>query len=167
MNNKIKSGSIFFLVAVLVAGTISLIIPSSFAEPEYYSYEEAYAKDPYIMEDPYPEQDLYMKPYDDRMLYPKDPYANDKPHHTSVNVQKLGCLNSNINVNGVNINQIPENGATSTDTQQLEGDATNGNTNGNGWLDGGINIDRNLVNICANINLNGQIDGGFLGGFLG
>ncbi|MFB5600918.1 MAG: hypothetical protein ACE5SW_11920 [Nitrososphaeraceae archaeon] len=42
-NSKIRNGTIFIMAAVLVAGTISMIIPSSFAQ----SYEDPYAKDPY------------------------------------------------------------------------------------------------------------------------
>jgi hypothetical protein len=77
MNTKIKTGSMFLLAAVLVAGTISMVIPSSFAQP--------YAPDPYA----------------------KDPYAMEKPQPKNVNVQKINCINSNVNVNGVDVNQLP------------------------------------------------------------
>jgi hypothetical protein len=77
MNTKIKTGSLFLLAAVLVAGTISMVIPSSFAQP--------YAPDPYA----------------------QDPYVMEKPHPTSVNVQKINCHNSNVNVNGLDVNQLP------------------------------------------------------------
>ena len=40
MNTKIKIGSMFLLAAVLIAGTISMIIPTAIAEPDYYGYEE-------------------------------------------------------------------------------------------------------------------------------
>ncbi|MFB5600920.1 MAG: hypothetical protein ACE5SW_11930 [Nitrososphaeraceae archaeon] len=109
MNSKIKTGSMLVLAAVLVAGTISMTIPSSFAEP-------------------------------------------------GVNIQKIKCVNSNTNINGVNVNQFPDlNGEAGT--QQLQENGPE-NGNGNGLLgDGGLNIDRNLVNICLDINANGQFSG--------
>ncbi|MFB5598977.1 MAG: hypothetical protein ACE5SW_01950 [Nitrososphaeraceae archaeon] len=123
MKSKINIGSMFLLAAVLVAGTISMTIPSSFAQ--YY-------------EDPY-----------------ADPYAKDHKK-ASVNIQKINCHNSNTNINGVDVNQLPpQNGDVAT--AQLEENGPE-NGNGNGLLDGGLNIDRNLVNICANLNLNGQAD---------
>ncbi|MFB5600796.1 MAG: hypothetical protein ACE5SW_11300 [Nitrososphaeraceae archaeon] len=128
MNSQIKIGSMFLLAAVLVAGTISMTIPSSFAQP--------YAPDPYA-----------------------DPYAMEKPHPKSVNVQKINCHNSNTNINGVDVNQLPpQNGDAATAQLQEDGTA-NGNGNGNGLLDSGINLEKNLVNICVDVNLNGQFSG--------
>jgi hypothetical protein len=127
MNTKIKTGSMFLLAAVLVAGTISMVIPSSFAQP--------YAPDPYA----------------------KDPYAMEKPQPKNVNVQKINCINSNVNVNGVDVNQLPPQNGDPTAAQLAEDGATD--DNGNGLLGGGLNIDRNLVNVCVDVNLNGQVDG--------
>ncbi|MDR4511075.1 MAG: hypothetical protein MRJ93_05145 [Nitrososphaeraceae archaeon] len=45
MNTKTKTFSMFLLAAVLVTGTISMTIPSSFAAPVYYSYDDSYAND--------------------------------------------------------------------------------------------------------------------------
>ncbi|MFB5600917.1 MAG: hypothetical protein ACE5SW_11915 [Nitrososphaeraceae archaeon] len=131
MNTQISKNSAVFLAAVLVAGTISMIVPSSFAQ----SYEDPYAQ---------------------------DPYAKDQKKSTSVNVQKIKCVNENLNVNGVEVNQVPETGVAAAEAQADDASAANGNglQDGNG---NGINLDKNLVNICVNVNLNGQIDGGLLG----
>jgi len=84
-----------------------------------------------------------------------DEYGYDKhPEKTNVNIQKIKCVNSNINVNGIDINRIPQDFATTNDFQENEA-AVNGEQNGNGV--GGINFERNLVNICANLNFNNQL----------
>ncbi|MFB5600262.1 MAG: hypothetical protein ACE5SW_08565 [Nitrososphaeraceae archaeon] len=130
MNSKIKTGSMFLLAAVLVVGTISMTIPSSFAQS-----------------------------------YAPDPYA---PDPKSVNVQKIKCVNSNVNVNGVDVNQFLDENGEVTEAQQLEEDGTtNENGNENGLVgDGGLNIDRNLLNICLDINANGQASGGLISGVI-
>ncbi|MDR4512612.1 MAG: hypothetical protein MRJ93_13010 [Nitrososphaeraceae archaeon] len=66
MNSKTKTSSMFLLIAVLVAGTISMTTPSSFAAPVYYSYEEEYAQNAIPID---------YDSYDDS--YDKDPYAID------------------------------------------------------------------------------------------
>lgn len=84
-----------------------------------------------------------------------DEYGYDKhPEKTNVNIQKIKCVNSNINVNGIDITQIPQDFATTNDLQETEA-AVNGEQNDNGV--GGINFERNLVNICANLNFNDQL----------
>ena len=84
-----------------------------------------------------------------------DEYAYDKhPEKTNVNIQKIKCVNSNINVNGIDITQIPQDFATTNELQETE-EAVNGEQNGDGV--GGINFERNLVNICANLNFNDQL----------
>ncbi|MFB5601053.1 MAG: hypothetical protein ACE5SW_12605 [Nitrososphaeraceae archaeon] len=66
------------LAAVLVAGTISMTVPSSFAEP-------------------------------------------------GVNIQKIKCINSNYNINSVNINQLPQEEPVASGAQADEvGAAQNG-----------------------------------------
>src|SRR5574339_1274520 len=78
-----------------------------------------------------------------------DGYGNgyDKhPEKTNVNIQKIKCINSNINVNGIDITQIPEETATTNDLQGTDA-AVNGEENGDGV--GGINFNKNLVNICV------------------
>lgn len=84
-----------------------------------------------------------------------DEYGYDKhPEKTNVNIQKIKCVNSNINVNGIDITQIPQDFATTNELQETEA-AVNGEQNDNGV--GGINFERNLVNICANLNFNDQL----------
>jgi len=84
-----------------------------------------------------------------------DEYGYDKhPEKTNVNIQKIKCVNSNINVNGIDITQIPQDFATTNELQEAE-EAVNGEQNGDGV--GGINFERNLVNICANLNFNNQL----------
>ncbi|MFB5600876.1 MAG: hypothetical protein ACE5SW_11700 [Nitrososphaeraceae archaeon] len=128
-NNKSKIGSIFLLAAVLVAGTtISMGIPPSFAQSYYHQQEY------------------------------EDPYAKeDRKKSADVNIQKIRCINENTNVNGVDVNQIPDpNGPGAVEAQGLENGPTD--PNGNGLLSGeGINFDKNLVNVCVNVNVNEQI----------
>jgi hypothetical protein len=83
-------------------------------------------------------------------------YAKDSKKSSHVDIQKIKCVNSNINVNGIDITQIPEGpndvatAGTSEAANQQDG------TNGNGLADR-INFERNLVNICVNVNANEQI----------
>jgi len=84
-----------------------------------------------------------------------DEYGYDQhPEKTNVNIQKIKCVNSNINVNGIDITQIPQDFATTNELQGTEEDV-NGEQNGDAV--GGINFERNLVNICANLNFNDQL----------
>ena len=75
---------------------------------------------------------------------------------TNVNILKIKCVNSNINVNGIDITQIPRDD-TATRAAANEGGAEGAYTqNGNGLVDR-IDFDRNLVNICVNVNDNEQV----------
>jgi hypothetical protein len=92
-------------------------------------------------------------------------YDSNHPEKKNVNVQKIKCVNSNINVNGVDITQIPQDSTAlaATNDEGTEGANTE---NGNGLA--GINFDRNLVSVCPNINHNEQVrqvgtDGGTTG----
>ncbi|MDR4512849.1 MAG: hypothetical protein MRJ93_14210 [Nitrososphaeraceae archaeon] len=140
MNSKTKIGSMFLLAAVLVAGTIAMTIPKSIAQPEDREYEDHYGKDPY---------NKYYNGHD-------DPFGKDHDkEYKGANVQSIKCINSNVNINGVDIHKrtpttLAED-ATAADAQQLQ------NGQGNG-LFGGLNIDKNLVNICVNFNFNEQED---------
>ncbi|MGB9168743.1 MAG: hypothetical protein WCB31_07450 [Nitrososphaeraceae archaeon] len=74
-----------------------------------------------------------------------------------VDIQKIKCFNSNININGIDITQIPQDSSALAATNEGAGataDASN-SENGNG-LDK-INLDKNLVNICVNVNVNEQV----------
>jgi hypothetical protein len=92
------------------------------------------------------------QPYEDQYGYDKYP---KKSSHTDI--QKIKCVNSNINVNGVDITQIPQDGTATAAANEGGQEGTNAaNTeNGNGLA--GINFDRNLVNICVNVNVNEQV----------
>jgi hypothetical protein len=73
-----------------------------------------------------------------------------------VDIQKIKCVNSNINVNGIDITEIPQDAnALAAANEGGAGDAAN-TQNGNGLADR-INFERNLVNICLNVNVNDQI----------
>ena len=84
-------------------------------------------------------------------------YDNNKYQKKSsdVNIQKIKCVNSNININGIDITQIPTDDLATAESANEGADAT-GAQNSNG-LDK-INFERNLVNICINANANEQID---------
>src|SRR5574339_1248751 len=69
-------------------------------------------------------------------------------------IQKIKCVNSNININGVDITQIPRDNTASVAAANEEPNRENGN-----GLADRINFDRNLVNICVNANNNDQLNG--------
>jgi len=81
-------------------------------------------------------------------------YDNHPKKSSDVNVQKIKCVNSNINVNGIDITQIPQDGTANLAAANEETLGAANTQNGNG-LDI-INFDRNLVNICLDVNLNEQ-----------
>ncbi len=96
----------------------------------------------------------------DRNYYQDDNrygYDNNHPEKKNVNVQKIKCVNSNINVNGVDITKIPRDDIAGLAAANEAGEGPDGaNTqNGNGLGDK-INFDRNLVNVCVNVNDNEQ-----------
>jgi len=97
--------------------------------------------------------------YDSNYYYQDDNrYSYDKKDSISYgDIQKISCVNSNLNVNGIDITQIPEDGTATAESANEGGtaDAANTQQNGNG-LDK-INFDRNLVNICLNLNVNEQV----------
>jgi len=86
-------------------------------------------------------------------------YGYDNNHQKKSSygdIQKIKCVNSNINVNGVDITKIPED--TTATAAANEGGTEGANTqNGNNGLADRINFERNLVNICVNYNQNDQI----------
>lgn len=83
----------------------------------------------------------------------------DPKKNSDVNVQKLKCVNSNINVNGIDITEIPQNptALAATNVGGAEGTAEAANTQNDNANGNGISFDRTLVNICVNVNLNDQI----------
>ena len=98
--------------------------------------------------------DMITTNYQDDNRYSYDKNHQKKSSHGDI--QKISCVNSNINVNGIDITQIPEDAtATAAANEGAAADAAN-TQNGNGLADK-INFDRNLVNICVNVNANEQI----------
>jgi len=85
-------------------------------------------------------------------------YDNHPKKGSQTDIQKIKCINSNINVNGVDITQIPQepNGLAPTEAAN-EDEVANTQQNGNGGLGDRLNVERNLVNICANVNSNDQL----------
>ncbi|MDR4512967.1 MAG: hypothetical protein MRJ93_14830 [Nitrososphaeraceae archaeon] len=144
-NSKIGTGTMFLLAAILVAGTISMTVPASFAQP--YSGEQDY-KDPSGKD-----YKSYGNQHEKKFPFGKE--FNKDPK--GVSIQKIKCVNSNININGIEVKKTPrvfENDAATTDAFQDDGLAEN---NRNGLFgDSGLNVDRNLVNICVNFNYNEQ-----------
>ena len=133
-NKKIVLASI---VAIVAAGLMALSPSSLIGNAQAQMYANDYGYDNNYYQD------------DNRYIYDK---KESKSSH--VDIQKIKCVNSNINVNGIDITQIPQDD-TATAAANEAADAT-GAQNGNGWADK-INFNRNLVNICVNVNDNEQI----------
>ena len=99
--------------------------------------------------------------YNDRQEYSSDYnkyYSHDNKNikkSSGVNIQKINCGNSNVNVNGIDINQIPTDDLATAETANEGGGPAANTQNGNGWGDR-INFERNLVNVCINTNGNEQ-----------
>jgi len=87
-------------------------------------------------------------------------YKYDNNHQkkgSHADKQKIKCVNSNINVNGIDVTQIPTDDLATAEAANEGGADATGAQNGKGWGDG-INFDRNLVNVCVNVNDNEQIN---------
>jgi len=125
------------LGAILATGILALN-PSTIGNAQAQMYSDEYG---------YESNDYYQD--DNRYSYDK---KDSKSSHTDI--QKIKCVNSNINVNGVDITKIPED--TTATAAANEGGTEGANTeNGNGFAHR-INFDRNLVNVCVNVNGNEQ-----------
>ncbi|MDR4510079.1 MAG: hypothetical protein MRJ93_00035 [Nitrososphaeraceae archaeon] len=124
-SNKTNIGSMFLLAAILVAGTISMTVPASFAQPyygqqQYKGYEDSYGKD------------------------------YDKKKASEVNIQKVKC--NNIIVNGVDKASSSPGGIMDGTADEADGAWTeDGQWLGDGQK-GSNSIDKNIVNICINKN---------------
>ena len=126
------------MAAILAAGLLALN-PSTITNAQAQMYDNQYGYD--------------NNYYQDDNRYSSDNHPKKSSH---VDIQKISCVNSNINVNGIDITQIPED-TTATAESANEGagpDAANAQ-NENGFDK--INFDRNLVNICVNVNDNEQV----------
>ena len=91
-------------------------------------------------------------------------YANDygynsypEPESSHTDIQKISCVSSNVNVNGVDITQIPQDGVATDAANEGTGAADAANTQNVNGLADRINFERNLVNVCVNVNANDQL----------
>jgi len=82
-------------------------------------------------------------------------YGNYQKKSSHTDIQKIKCVNSNINVNGIDITQIPTDDLATAESGN-EGEA-NGQQNNLNGLGDRINVERNLVNVCVNVNANEQL----------
>jgi hypothetical protein len=96
---------------------------------------------------------MYANEYGHDSSYNKY-YPEPKSSHTDI--QKIKCINSNINVNGIDITQIPQDGTGVAAANEEGAEAANAQ-NGNNGIANRINFERNLVNICINYNQNDQL----------
>jgi hypothetical protein len=90
-------------------------------------------------------------------VYDDNRYGYDNNDHPKVSsdIQKIQCISSNINVNGIHITEIPQDDIATTVAANEAGPDGPNTQNGDGFDK--INFDRNLVNICVNVNSNDQI----------
>lgn len=132
------------LAAILAAGLL-FINPTSITNAQAQMYNDGYG-------DRYSD-DSYYKDYD---RYDYDSHTKKSP---DVSVQELECVNSDVNVNGIDLTKIqdPTTWGAESGLAANEADGPDG-ANGNGLGDS-INVDRNLVNICVNYNQNEQVKG--------
>lgn len=127
-NRKIVFASI--LGAILATGLLALNSTIGNAQAQMYVNEYGYDNG-----------------YNNNYYYPES-------KNSQKGIQKISCLNSNINVNGIDITKIPHNDLTTNELiahEQLQG-----GTNDDG-PEHVINFDRNLVDVCLNLNFNQQL----------
>jgi hypothetical protein len=84
-------------------------------------------------------------------------YDNHQKKSSHTDIQKIKCANSNINVNGIDITQIPQDNTALGAANEATGPEAANTQNSNNGLADRINFDRNLVNTCFNINNNEQV----------
>jgi hypothetical protein len=137
MTNQTKI--ILASITVIVAAGLLALSPSMIGNAQAQMYDNQYGYDNNYYQD------------DNRYSYDKN---DPKSSHTDI--QKIKCVNSNINVNGVDITQIPQDGPGLAAANEEAGPDGANTQNGNGLADR-INVERNLVNVCANVNDNEQI----------
>ncbi|MGE5862496.1 MAG: hypothetical protein ACM31H_01880 [Nitrososphaerales archaeon] len=140
-NNKIVLATITMIVA---AGLLALSPSSMIGNAQAQMYDNQYGYD----------NNYYQ---DDNSYYQDDNrYSYDKKDQKSsyTDIQKINCGNSNVNVNGVDVTEIPRDN-TALGAANEGGPQAANTENGNGFADR-INFDRNLVNVCVNANGNEQ-----------
>ena len=135
-NKKIVFASI---MGAILATSILALNPSTITNAGAQMYGDQYGYD--------------SNYYQDDNRYGYDNNHQKKSSHTDI--QKIECVNSNINVNDVDITQIPEDDtATTAATNEQAGPEAANTQNENGFDK--INFDRDLV-ICVNDNANEQV----------
>jgi len=156
-NNKIVLASI----TVIVAAGLLALSPSIIGNAQAEMYDNQYGYDNNYYQDDnnyYQDDNNYYK--DDNNYYQDDNrYSYDKKDQKSsyTDIQKINCGNSNVNVNGVDVTEIPNDNTALAAANEGAGPEAANTQNGNG-LDK-INFDRNLVNVCVNANGNEQARG--------
>jgi len=138
MTNQTKKIVLASITVIVAAGLLALS-PSMIGNVQAQMYDNQYGYDNNYYQD------------DNRYSYDKN---DPKSSHTDI--QKIKCVNSNINVNGVDITQIPQDGPGVAAANEEAGPDGANTQNGNSLADR-INVERNLVNVCANVNDNEQI----------
>lgn len=99
--------------------------------------------------------------YDTNYYQDDNRYGYDNNHQKKSShgdIQKINCVNSIININGIDISQIPQDDTAVAAANEggAEGIADAANTQNSNGLADKINFDRNLVNVCVNNNDNEQ-----------
>jgi hypothetical protein len=104
-------------------------------------------------------QDENRYGYDSNYYQEDNRYGYDNNHQkksSHTDIQKIKCVNSNINVNGIDVTEIPQDGTATAVANEQTGPEGANTQNGNGLADR-INFNKNLVNICVNVNDNEQV----------
>ncbi len=158
-NNSQKIVFASILAAILATGLLALN-PSSITNAQAVLYGADYDSR-YSYGGQYGEQ-YDNNRYDDNNRHGYDSYDNSyypepKKDKKIGNEQEIKCLNKNLNLNGLDITEIPQDPTTWSAANEAGVDGTNAaNTQNGDGLGDRINFDRNLVNICVNLNFNNQ-----------
>jgi len=124
-------------ITVIVAAGLLALNPSMIGNVQAQMYDNQYG-------------------YDNNYYQDDNRYSYDKKDSKSYgDIQKIKCVNTNINVNGIDITEIPQDNTALGAANEGSPEAAN-IENGNGLADR-INFERNLVNICVNVNVNDQL----------
>ena len=140
MNNILssKTNNAIFLAALLVLGTIATILPSIQAQPYY--------------------KDTYQPEYPS---YGKDSYKSKDS--SSVSINKLKCINNNVNINGNNTGDINVGNSGSsasrpgTDDEGYLGVGSSGGNYGEGYDNNGYKKQKDQRFTCIINNNNNTI----------
>jgi hypothetical protein len=148
MDNK---NNIMFFATILI-GVVGICSPLSVFAQEYNEYEY----EGYNTYDPYSKDSRYET---------HDPYMSERSNDKSISpYQSAYCDNSNVNIIGLDQNQIQRQTQNNEsiqeqalDAQQLTPEEAWNSLNDNNNGESLLNIDRNMVNVCLNDNENSLI----------